>query len=52
MNKQEIAKGLSPFVMMAFVDSQNLETGFLSRHRINKMTKEQMQTKVSEGIRL
>ena len=42
MNKQEIAKGLSPFVMMAFVDSQNLETGFLSRHRINKMTKEQI----------
>ena len=29
MNKQEIAQSLSPFVMMAFVDAQNLETGFL-----------------------
>ena len=37
MNKQEIAQGLSPFVMMAFVDAQNLETGFLTRHRINKL---------------
>lgn len=42
MNKQEIAQGLSPFVMMAFVDAQNLETGFLTRHRINKLTKEQI----------
>lgn len=42
MNKQEIAQGLSQFVMMAFVDAQNLETGFLTRHRINKMTKEQI----------
>lgn len=40
MNKQEIAQGLSPFVMMAFVDARNLETGFLPRHRINKLTKE------------
>ena len=38
MNKQEIAQGLSPFVMMAFVDAQNLETGFLTRHRINKLS--------------
>ena len=42
MNKQEIAQGLSPFVMMAFVDARNLETGFLPRHRINKLTKEQI----------
>lgn len=42
MNKQEIAKGLSPFVMMAFVDSQNPETGFLTRQRINELTKEQI----------
>ena len=42
MNKQEITQGLSPFVMMAFVDAQNLETGFLTRHRINKLTKEQI----------
>ena len=42
MNKQEIAQGLSPFVMMAFVDAQNLETGFLTRHRINKLAKEQI----------
>lgn len=42
MNKQEIAQGLSPFVMMAFVDAQNLETGFLTRHCINKLTKEQI----------
>ena len=42
MNKQEIAQGLSPFVMIAFVDAQNLETGFLTRHRINKLTKEQI----------
>ena len=42
MNKQEIAQGLSPFVMMAFVDARNLETGFLTRHRINKLTKEQI----------
>jgi len=37
MNKQELAQGLSPFVMMAFVDARNLETGFLTRHRINKL---------------
>ena len=39
MNKQEIAQGLSPFVMMAFVDAQNLGTGFLTRHCINKLPK-------------
>ncbi len=42
MNKQELAQGLSQFVMMAFVDCQNLDTGFLTRYRINKMTKEQI----------
>ena len=42
MNKQEIAKGLSSFIMIAFVDSRNLETGFLTRHRINELTKEQI----------
>ena len=39
MNKQEIAQGLSQFVMMAFIGPQNIETGFLTRHRIKKMTK-------------
>lgn len=42
MNKQEIAQELSQFVMKAFVDAQNLETGFLTHHRINKLTKEQI----------
>lgn len=42
INKQEIAQELSQFVMMAFVDAQNLETGLLPRHRINKLTKEQI----------
>ena len=42
MNEQEIAQGLSPFVMMAFVDALNLETDFLPRHRINKLTKDQI----------
>ncbi len=42
INKQEIAQELSQFVMMAFVDAQNLETGLLTRHRINKLTKEQI----------
>ena len=42
MNKQEIAQGLSQFVMMAFLDVQNLETGFLTGNRINMLTKEQI----------
>lgn len=42
MNKQEIAQGLSQFVMMAFIGPQNIETGFLTRHRIKKMTKGQI----------
>lgn len=42
MNKQEITQGLSPFVMMAFIGPLNIETGFLTCHRINKMTKEQI----------
>lgn len=42
INKQEIAQELSQFVMMAFVDAQNLETCLLTRHRINKLTKEQI----------
>lgn len=42
INKREIAQELSQFVMMAFVDAQNLETGLLTRHRINKLTKEQI----------
>lgn len=42
MNKQETAKGLSLFVMMAFIDSCNPETSFLNRHRINELTKEQI----------
>ena len=32
MNKQEIAQGLSQFVMMAFIGPQNIETGFLTHH--------------------
>lgn len=42
MNKQEIAQGLSQFVMMTFIGPQNIETGFLTRHRIKKITKEQI----------
>ena len=41
MNKQEIAQGLSQFVMMDFIGPQNIETGFLTRHLIKKMTFEQ-----------
>lgn len=46
MNKQEIAQGLSQFVMMAFIGPQNIETGFLTRHCIKKMTKERRSLKV------
>ena len=42
MNKLEITKEMSRFVNMAFVDCQNTDTGFLSRHRINTMTKEEL----------
>lgn len=39
MNKQEITQGLSPFVMMAFVDAQNLETGLLTRSLYKQVDK-------------
>ena len=42
MDKRELAQSLSPFVMLAFVDAQNLKTGFLTRRRINELTKEQI----------
>ena len=34
-------KVFTRFVNMAFVDCQNTDTGFLTRHRINTMTKEE-----------
>ena len=42
MNKLEITKKMSRFVKMAFVDSMNPDTGFLTRHQINKMTEEEI----------
>ena len=42
MNKLEITKEMSRFVNMAFVDCQNTDTGFLTHHRINTMTKEEL----------
>ena len=42
MINQEIAKKLPNFVMMAYFTPQNIETGFLTRHRVNILTKEQI----------
>ena len=42
MTKQEIAQKLIEFAKMAFVDSMNPETGFLTHNRINPLTNEQI----------
>lgn len=42
MTKQELAQELIEFAKMAFVDSMNPETGFLTRNRINPLTNEQI----------
>ena len=42
MNKLEITKEMSRFVNLAFVDCQNIGTGFLTRHCINSMTEEEI----------
>lgn len=42
MTRQELAKELIEFAKMAFVDSMNPETGFLTRNRINPLTNEQI----------
>ncbi|MBP5560798.1 MAG: hypothetical protein J6X70_03225 [Muribaculaceae bacterium] len=42
MNKQEIANGISPIVMEAFINRKNIETGFLTGHPVNEMSKEQL----------
>ena len=42
MMKEEIAQGLAEFAKMAYVDPQNPETGFLTRNRVNPLSKEQI----------
>ena len=42
MTKEELTQELTEFAKMAFVDSMNPETGFLTRHRINPLTNEQI----------
>ena len=42
MTKQELSQELIEFSKMAFVDSMNPETGFLTRNRINPLTNEQI----------
>ncbi|MBO4777260.1 MAG: hypothetical protein J5588_02090 [Bacteroidales bacterium] len=42
MNKQELAQELLQFAEKAFVDIKNIETGFLTRHLVNPLTKEQI----------
>ena len=42
MTKEELTQELTEFVKMAFVDSMNPETGFLTRNRINPLTNEQI----------
>ena len=42
MTRQKLAKELIEFAKMAFVDSMNPETGFLTRNRINPLTNEQI----------
>lgn len=43
MTKQELAKGLMPFVLKTFVSPENIHTGFLTRRRINPLEPEQIQ---------
>ena len=42
MTKEELTQELTEFAKMAFVDSMNPETGFLTRNRINPLTNEQI----------
>lgn len=42
MNKQELSQELLQFVEKAFVDIRNVESGFLTRHLVNTLTKEQI----------
>lgn len=43
MTKQELAKGLRPYILKAFVSLENIHTGFLTRQRINPLAPEQIQ---------
>ena len=42
MMKEEFAQRLAEFAKMANVDPQNPETGFLTRNRVNPLSKEQI----------
>ena len=42
MMKEEFAQGLAEFAKMAYVDSMNPDTGFLTRNRVNPLSKEQI----------
>lgn len=42
MIKEEIALGLAEIAKRAYVDSMNPETGFLTRNRVNPLSKEQI----------
>ena len=41
MTQKELLQELSQFVMKAYVGPQNTETGFLTHHHVNSLTKEQ-----------
>lgn len=43
MTKQELAKGLMPYILKAFVSPENIHTGFLTRQRVNPLMPEQIQ---------
>lgn len=43
MTKQELAKGLMPYVLKAFISPENIHTGFLTRQRVNPLAPEQVQ---------
>ena len=42
MTKQELVKGLMPYVLRAFVSPENIHTGFLTRQRVNPLTPKQI----------
>lgn len=42
MTKQELVKGLMPYVLRAFVSPENIHTGSLTRQRINPLPQEQI----------
>ena len=42
MMKEEFAQGLAEFAKMAYVDSMNPDTGFLTRNIVNPLSKEQI----------